>query len=39
LGYEGYVGCEYVPRNSTLAGLSWRDRLLNSRATLHAIHT
>jgi hydroxypyruvate isomerase len=23
LGYDGYVGCEYVPRAATLAGLDW----------------
>ncbi len=38
LGYDGYIGCEYVPQSNTLAGLGWRDRLLNSRATLYAIH-
>jgi hydroxypyruvate isomerase len=25
LGYEGFVGCEYRPANSTLAGLGWWD--------------
>jgi hydroxypyruvate isomerase len=24
IGYQGWVGCEYKPRNSTLAGLGWR---------------
>lgn len=24
-GYDGFVGCEYRPRNGTLAGLCWRD--------------
>jgi hydroxypyruvate isomerase len=24
LGYDGWVGCEYVPRGDTLAGLGWR---------------
>jgi 2-dehydrotetronate isomerase len=28
LGYDGWVGCEYRPLTTTLAGLSWRDRLL-----------
>jgi hydroxypyruvate isomerase len=23
LGYNGFVGCEYIPRNGTLAGLGW----------------
>jgi hydroxypyruvate isomerase len=23
LGYEGWIGCEYRPRNGTEAGLSW----------------
>jgi hydroxypyruvate isomerase len=23
LGYEGWVGCEYRPRDGTLAGLGW----------------
>ncbi|XP_078461694.1 putative hydroxypyruvate isomerase isoform X1 [Lampetra fluviatilis] len=23
LGYQGYVGCEYTPRESTVAGLGW----------------
>jgi hydroxypyruvate isomerase len=23
LGYEGYIGCEYKPRTTTLDGLSW----------------
>ena len=23
LGYAGYVGCEYIPREKTLAGLGW----------------
>ena len=27
LGYQGFVGCEYRPANSTVAGLGWRDRL------------
>src|SRR5690606_34944815 len=26
LGYAGVVGCEYVPRAGTVAGLGWRDR-------------
>jgi hydroxypyruvate isomerase len=27
LGYQGYIGCEYVPRNGTVAGLVWRNQL------------
>jgi hydroxypyruvate isomerase len=27
LGYDGWVGCEYVPRTDTVAGLGWRDEL------------
>ena len=27
MGYRGVVGCEYWPRDGTLAGLNWRDRL------------
>ncbi len=27
LGYGGFVGCEYRPRTTTLAGLGWRERL------------
>ena len=27
LGYEGFVGCEYRPEGSTLAGLGWMARL------------
>lgn len=23
LGYSGFVGCEYIPRDGTLAGLGW----------------
>ena len=23
LGYDGYLGCEYIPRGGTLAGLGW----------------
>lgn len=30
LGYDGWIGCEYVPRGETLAGLSWRDRLVQN---------
>lgn len=26
LGYDGFVGCEYRPASSTLAGLDWRAR-------------
>ena len=27
LGYEGWVGCEYRPRNGTVPGLAWLDKL------------
>ncbi|MGO6900336.1 hydroxypyruvate isomerase, partial [Rhizobium ruizarguesonis] len=23
LGYDGFIGCEYVPRSHTLDGLGW----------------
>ncbi len=26
-GYKGWIGCEYQPRNTTLAGLTWMDQL------------
>ena len=28
LDYTGWIGCEYSPSGDTLAGLTWRDRLL-----------
>jgi len=28
LGYTGWVGCEYRPRNGTVAGLGWMKALL-----------
>ncbi|MFM2423615.1 MAG: hypothetical protein RL291_2145, partial [Pseudomonadota bacterium] len=27
LGFDGYVGCEYKPRRTTLEGLGWAQRL------------
>jgi len=27
LGYDGWIGCEYKPRGSTLEGLGWRQQL------------
>jgi hydroxypyruvate isomerase len=27
LGYQGWVGCEYRPLSTTIAGLAWRNRL------------
>jgi hydroxypyruvate isomerase len=27
IGYDGWVGCEYIPRTDTVAGLAWRDQL------------
>ncbi len=29
LGYQGFVGCEYRPANSTVAGLRWRNHWSN----------
>jgi len=31
LGYDGWVGCEYRPLTTTVAGLGWRDRLVPLR--------
>ncbi len=31
-GYQGWIGCEYRPRNGTLAGLSWRDGISHQQA-------
>jgi hydroxypyruvate isomerase len=28
LGYDGWIGCEYLPQAETGAGLAWRERLL-----------
>jgi hydroxypyruvate isomerase len=28
LGYDGWVGCEYIPLGDTVAGLAWREQLL-----------
>lgn len=30
LGYAGWVGCEYRPAGDTLAGLAWREQLLDA---------
>jgi hydroxypyruvate isomerase len=27
LGYDGWIGCEYIPRGDTVAGLAWRAEL------------
>jgi len=27
IGYSGWIGCEYKPLTTTVAGLAWRDRL------------
>jgi hydroxypyruvate isomerase len=27
LGYDGWIGCEYIPRADTVAGLAWRTAL------------
>jgi 2-dehydrotetronate isomerase len=29
LGYDGWIGCEYRPRNGTVAGLGWLDSVRN----------
>ncbi|VAW12961.1 Fumarylacetoacetate hydrolase family protein [hydrothermal vent metagenome] len=29
IGYSGWVGCEYNPKTTTLAGLSWADKYLS----------
>jgi hydroxypyruvate isomerase len=31
LGYDGYVGCEYVPIGDTLSGLTWARDFLPRR--------
>jgi hydroxypyruvate isomerase len=28
LGYDGWVGCEYIPLGDTVEGLAWRDQLV-----------
>jgi hydroxypyruvate isomerase len=28
LGYEGWIGCEYIPKGDTVAGLGWAKRYL-----------
>jgi len=30
LGYDGWIGCEYLPAGDTVAGLSWRKQLLEA---------
>jgi hydroxypyruvate isomerase len=30
LGYDGWVGCEYIPQGDTVAGLGWRDNFTHS---------
>lgn len=30
-GYDGWVGCEYLPRDGTRAGLVWMERLAGTR--------
>ncbi|WP_317202949.1 2-oxo-tetronate isomerase [Janthinobacterium sp.] len=34
LGYAGWVGCEYLPRAGTLAGLGWRAALAPPQAAM-----
>jgi hydroxypyruvate isomerase len=31
LGYDGWVGCEYMPRAGTLEGLGWREQLVGRK--------
>jgi len=33
LGYQGWVGCEYTPRGSTLEGLGWLKRVARYRGS------
>jgi hydroxypyruvate isomerase len=33
LGYTGWIGCEYKPLGSTVAGLSWASRFLHKAAS------
>ncbi|MDH4323104.1 MAG: TIM barrel protein, partial [Betaproteobacteria bacterium] len=28
LGYQGWMGCEYIPKGDTVAGLAWAKRYL-----------
>ena len=28
IGYDGWVGCEYIPQGDTVEGLAWRDKLV-----------
>ncbi len=32
LDYDGFVGCEYRPRNGTLAGLGWFEPYRETKA-------
>ena len=34
IGYSGWVGCEYNPKTTTLAGISWADKYLFSSENL-----
>jgi hydroxypyruvate isomerase len=34
--YEGWIGCEYIPANGTVAGLDWAKVLLAKAAAAHA---
>ncbi len=31
LGYSGWIGCEYKPKGTTTAGLSWRETLTHTK--------
>ena len=30
IGYKGWVGCEYIPANETIEGLSWANEFIKS---------
>lgn len=32
LGYDGWIGCEYIPAGDTVAGLGWRQELAGAAA-------
>ena len=31
LGYDGFIGCEYKPRATTVEGLGWREALTRAQ--------
>ena len=32
MGYEGWIGCEYIPLTTTEEGLGWADKYLRRRS-------